>query len=69
MVYIFSDGFQDQFGGEKRTKFMVGKFKKLLVEIGHLDTEEQKEYLEKVYREWKRDVPQVDDIVLIGIRI
>ncbi|HAW53340.1 MAG TPA: hypothetical protein DCX54_13595, partial [Flavobacteriales bacterium] len=69
MVYIFSDGFQDQFGGENRTKFMVGKFKKLLTEIGHLSTEDQKAHLEKVYREWKQSVPQVDDIVVIGIRI
>ena len=48
---------------------MVGKFKKLLVEIGHLSTEDQKAYMEKVYREWKQSVPQVDDIVFIGIRI
>ena len=69
MVFIFSDGFQDQFGGENKTKFMVGKFKKLLVEIGHLSPEEQKEKLTEAHRNWKGQLPQVDDIVIIGIRV
>ncbi|MEQ8323411.1 MAG: SpoIIE family protein phosphatase [Vicingaceae bacterium] len=69
MVYVFSDGFQDQFGGENKTKFMVGKFKKFLIEIGHLSTAEQKERITKAYQDWKGNLSQVDDIVIIGIRI
>lgn len=69
MVYIFSDGYQDQFGGEKKTKFMVGKFKKLLLEISDLSLEEQKEQLTIKHHEWRGKVSQVDDIVMIGIRI
>lgn len=69
MVYIFSDGYQDQFGGEFKTKFMVGKFKKLLTEISSFSTEEQKQILTDRHLEWKKNVGQVDDIVVIGIRI
>jgi serine phosphatase RsbU (regulator of sigma subunit) len=69
MVYIFSDGYQDQFGGENKTKFMVGKFKKLLVEIGELTVEEQRDRLTRIHQEWRGTVGQVDDIVIIGIRI
>ena len=69
MVYIFSDGYQDQFGGIKKTKFMVGKLKKLLLEIGSLPANEQAETLRDVHLSWKGDMGQVDDIVFIGIRI
>jgi len=69
VIYIFSDGFQDQFGGVKKTKFMVGKFKKLLVELGPLPMEEQKKQLTETYHNWKGEIGQVDDIVIIGIRI
>ena len=69
MVYIFSDGYQDQFGGENKTKFMVGKFKKLLVELGAMDVQKQKAELTRIHQEWRGGVGQVDDIVIIGIRI
>lgn len=69
MIYIFSDGYQDQFGGPKRTKFMVGKFKKLLAELGSKGMEEQKDILTKRHKDWRGEVSQVDDIVIIGIRV
>ncbi len=69
MIYIFSDGYQDQFGGPKRTKFMVGKFKKLLAEIGDMSVETQEKVLTDRYNDWKGEISQVDDIVIIGIRI
>lgn len=69
MVYLTSDGYQDQFGGDKKLKFMVGKFKKLLVEIADLPLEKQRSILLERHLTWKGDLAQVDDILVIGIRI
>ena len=68
MVYIFSDGFADQFGGEKNKKFKYGPFKKLLQEISQKDLHSQKEQLMKVLTEWKGKNEQVDDILIFGIK-
>jgi serine phosphatase RsbU (regulator of sigma subunit) len=69
MLYIFSDGYQDQFGGEENLKYMTGKFKKLLLKISQETTERQKELLAEELEAWRRGRPQVDDILIIGIRI
>ncbi|MCS6820645.1 MAG: SpoIIE family protein phosphatase [Microscillaceae bacterium] len=67
--YIFSDGYQDQFGGEKGRKFMVGNFKKLITEIAPKKMNVQKAMLIQRHEEWKGDLGQVDDILIIGVRI
>lgn len=67
--YIFSDGFQDQFGGASGEKFMVEKFKHLLLKIHSLPVDEQVDALEKTYQDWKGDYPQIDDILIIGFTI
>ena len=69
MLYIFSDGFADQFGGPKGKKFMYGKFKKLLVSVSDKDMTEQKAYLEKSLMDWMREDDQIDDICIMGVRI
>jgi serine phosphatase RsbU (regulator of sigma subunit) len=69
MLYIFSDGFADQFGGQSRRKFMLGSFNKLLLEIYSLTMDEQKESLKKVFYEWKGNNDQVDDILVMGVRV
>lgn len=69
MCYIFTDGFADQFGGERGKKFMVRKFHNLLVEISHLPVNEQERRLDEVFEAWKGDHEQVDDVLVIGIRI
>jgi serine phosphatase RsbU (regulator of sigma subunit) len=69
VFYIFSDGYQDQFGGPKNKKFLTKRFRELLVEISGNPMDKQKEILEKRFLEWKKDVVQVDDILVIGIRI
>lgn len=69
MVYVFSDGYQDQFGGSNKTKFMVGKFKKLLTEVASRKLEEQKDLITEAHLSWRGNVGQVDDIVIIGIRV
>lgn len=67
--YIFTDGYQDQFGGEFDRKFMVKRFKKLLHEISETKMASQKEVLNNTIEEWMINTKQVDDILVIGIGI
>jgi serine phosphatase RsbU (regulator of sigma subunit) len=69
MIYIFSDGYQDQFGGADNLKYMTGKFKKLLLKISQESTERQKELLTTELEAWRAGRAQVDDILIIGIRV
>jgi len=67
--YLFSDGYADQFGGPDNKKFMFRKFDELLLEIHTQPMEEQKEALHKRLYEWMGVNDQVDDILVIGIRL
>ena len=67
--YIFSDGYADQIGGKNNRKFMTKNFKKLLLEIQGNSMPEQKEKLETTITDWMQDEEQVDDILIIGIKI
>jgi ligand-binding sensor domain-containing protein/serine phosphatase RsbU (regulator of sigma subunit) len=69
MIYIFSDGYADQFGGSKGKKFMVGNMQKLVAEIYHKPVEEQKMLLFKAFHNWKGGLEQIDDVLVIGFRI
>jgi serine phosphatase RsbU (regulator of sigma subunit) len=69
VFYMFSDGYEDQFGGPEGKKFKSKKLKQLLLEIHKYPVEMQKEILEKTFEEWKGDLPQVDDVVLIGLSV
>ncbi|TAL61665.1 MAG: hypothetical protein EPN85_04200 [Bacteroidetes bacterium] len=66
--YIFTDGYCDQFGGEKKKKFMFKRFEKLLTDIHHLTMREQKSMLDSTYKNWKGDLEQVDDVLIIGFK-
>lgn len=68
IVYLFSDGYVDQLGGPDRKTFKTKKFKDSLLENCHLSMDEQKEALEATLMEWKGDVEQIDDILVIGIK-
>jgi serine phosphatase RsbU (regulator of sigma subunit)/HAMP domain-containing protein len=68
-LYIFSDGYADQFGGPKGKKFMRKRFRELLLEISHLPMPEQKWRLMDTLDRWQGNQDQVDDILVIGIRI
>jgi serine phosphatase RsbU (regulator of sigma subunit) len=68
-IYTFSDGYVDQFGGENGRKFMSKPFKRLLLSIQDKSMAEQKDILEKNIMEWRGDIPQVDDIIVLGVRI
>ncbi|MEH0153788.1 SpoIIE family protein phosphatase [Limibacter armeniacum] len=67
--YIYSDGYQDQFGGENNRKFMSKRFRELLYEIHKLPMDEQKVTLIKKLEEWKGYDKQLDDILVIGVQI
>jgi ligand-binding sensor domain-containing protein/serine phosphatase RsbU (regulator of sigma subunit) len=69
-LYTFSDGYPDQFGGEKGRKFMSKRFKQLLIDTGDLSMEEQKEVLDKEIEAWMGDQhSQIDDILVVGVEI
>ncbi|HND72678.1 MAG TPA: SpoIIE family protein phosphatase, partial [Bacteroidia bacterium] len=68
-IYLFSDGYVDQFGGDLGKKFMTKKFRELLLSIQHLSMNEQKEYLLNTLIKWQGKHDQVDDILVIGIKI
>lgn len=65
--YIFSDGFQDQFGGEKGKKFKVANMKRLFTSLKSKSMQDQKAIVSESFVKWKGDLEQVDDVVLIGI--
>ena len=67
-IYMFSDGYVDQFGGEKNEKFKIRRFRKLLIAIQNKSMPEQKEILEKVFIKWQGDEDQLDDVIVIGLR-
>ena len=68
-IYLFSDGFVDQFGGPNGKKFKSKQFKQLLIDIQEKNMTEQKAILDKTIESWKGDLEQVDDILVMGIRI
>ncbi len=68
-MYVFSDGYADQFGGPAGKKLKYSTFKKLLVESLGMNMEEQGAYLAKAMEEWKGGLEQVDDILVIGTRL
>jgi len=67
--YMFSDGYVDQFGGEHDKKFKKEKFKELLLTINDYSMAEQEKILDKTYWDWKGKQPQIDDILVVGIRL
>jgi len=69
MLYIFTDGYADQFGGPKGKKFKYSNLKSKLKEIAALTATEQQTELEKTISEWRGSIEQLDDICIIGIRI
>ena len=68
-LFIFSDGFSDQFGGERGKKFMSKQFKNFLISISDLSMDTQKELILEKFRDWKGDNEQVDDVCIIGVRV
>jgi serine phosphatase RsbU (regulator of sigma subunit)/TPR repeat protein len=77
-IYLFTDGYQDQFGGEKARpddsvgrgkKFKAAKFKELLLSIQDKSMEDQKKMIDSSFEKWRGDIEQNDDVCVIGIKI
>jgi serine phosphatase RsbU (regulator of sigma subunit) len=68
-VYLFSDGYADQFGGPEGKKFMRKRFKELFLEIRQFSMDEQQQKLHKSILDWQGQLSQIDDILVIGVRI
>lgn len=68
-LYLFSDGFADQFGGPKEKKFKHRAFKELIKKISIHPIKTQKEILNTTFNDWKGNLDQIDDVCIIGIRI
>ena len=68
-IYIFTDGYVDQFGGNKGKKFMAKKFRDLLSSVQSKSMAEQRKTIAEVMNDWKGTMEQVDDILVIGVRI
>jgi len=67
--YLFTDGYVDQFGGEKGKKFKANAFRELLLSIQDKNMEEQKTKIDLVFENWKGNLEQVDDVCVIGVRL
>lgn len=68
-IYIFSDGYADQFGGPRGKKFMAGNFRQLLLDVSKLPIERQKTALNQTIEEWRGNLEQVDDMLIIGVQV
>ena len=69
MLYLYTDGYPDQFGGENDRKFTSKKFKNMLLEIHEKPMMVQKTILENTMKKWMNGTEQIDDITIMGIRI
>jgi ligand-binding sensor domain-containing protein/serine phosphatase RsbU (regulator of sigma subunit) len=66
VVYIFSDGFADQFGGPDEKKFKNANLKELLASVSHFPMDNQKELLDRAFEDWKGNQEQIDDVLVMG---
>ena len=67
-VFMFTDGYMDQFGGPNYTKFNARRFKQLLIELHGISVTEQKEKLDRTLAQWKGESPQTDDMLILGFK-
>ena len=66
---MFSDGYADQFGGEREKKFKYSNFRKLLLDNSELDMNDQKDLLQETIIKWRGELEQIDDICVMGIQL
>jgi serine phosphatase RsbU (regulator of sigma subunit) len=67
-IFIFSDGYADQFGGPKGKKFKYQPLKELLISFGEKEMHEQGILLDREFEKWKGEIDQIDDVVVIGMK-
>jgi len=68
-VYLYTDGYVDQIGGPEEKKFVVKRFKKTILKIRKLSMLEQKKELERIFEQWRGKFSQIDDILILGIKV
>ena len=68
-IYLFTDGYKDQFGGEKDKKFGMKAFTSLLLETGRLPVDKQLETIEQTFDNWTEGYDQIDDVLVVGVEI
>ena len=69
IIYLFTDGYADQFGGEKGKKLTRAKFREFVLSISKLQMDQQREALLKFHNQYRSTEEQVDDICVMGVRI
>ncbi|TAF65353.1 MAG: HAMP domain-containing protein [Cytophagales bacterium] len=69
MIYLSSDGYQDQFGGKENKKFMRSQLKKLFLQLNNLPLDEQKRRIKEEFYDWKSGQFQTDDVLVMGFRL
>ena len=68
-IYLFSDGYADQYGGKTDKKFLIKNFKELLVQVSEFNMDKQHLIIRDKFKEWKGDQAQIDDVIIVGFRI
>ena len=68
-LYLFSDGFSDQFGGEKSKKYKLANFKRFLLSISDKNMDEQHQLISDEFDRWKGKLEQIDDVCVMGVRV
>ena len=68
-VYLFSDGYVDQFGGEFGKKLKYRRFRSLIIKSAQLNAPEKKRFLEDSFAKWRKDHEQIDDVCIMGIKV
>jgi serine phosphatase RsbU (regulator of sigma subunit) len=69
IVYLFTDGYVDQFGGKKNRRFQTKHFKQLLAENANKSMEEQQKIIRNAFYNWKGDGEQIDDVLVVGLKL
>ena len=67
--YLFSDGYADQFGGEKNKKMNRKRFYDLLLTASNMESDEQESYLSYAHHNWRQHHEQTDDVMVLGIKV
>ena len=68
-IYLSTDGYADQFGGEHGKKFNKAQFRELLLSVQDMELQEQRSFLEYSLLNWRQKEPQTDDVLVVGFKV
>ena len=69
LLFLYSDGFSDQFGGDKSKKYKLANFKRFLLSISDKNMDEQQQLISDEFDNWKGNLEQLDDVCVMGVRV